>query len=127
MHEVCRLGLQDSIPIEFDATREGPRGVGWRADKGATLKWVEAQDGGDPKKNPDVSPRDVAYTLDIGAGVEGQAPLAIAQTDFRCASRPHHVRVLAYVASWARRQHHVVAECLCGNAYAHAPCRTQCY
>lgn len=98
MHEVCRLGLQDSIPIEFDATREGPRGINWRSDKGATLKWVEAQDGGDPKKNPDVSPRDIAYTLDIGAGVEGQEPLAIAQTDFRCAAaRTHHLRALQYI------------------------------
>ena len=43
LHEVCRLPLLDSLPIEFDATREGPRAIGWRSDKAATLKWVEAQ------------------------------------------------------------------------------------
>lgn len=43
LREVCRLPLLDSLPIEFDATRTGPRAISWRSDKAATLKWVEAQ------------------------------------------------------------------------------------
>jgi hypothetical protein len=86
VHEVCRLGLLDSLPIEFDATREGPRSIAWRADTPCTLKWVEALDKGDPKGNPDVAPRDAVFTLDFTAPLEGQAPLRIAATDFRCAA-----------------------------------------
>jgi hypothetical protein len=81
------MGLLDSLPIEFDATRTGPRQIGWRADAGCVLKWTEAQDGGDPKKFPDVSPRDVVYAVDLskrGSG-DGGPPQRIAATDLRCA------------------------------------------
>ncbi len=39
--------LEDSIPI--DGVSKGPRNVGWAPFGGATLVWVEALDGGDPK------------------------------------------------------------------------------
>ena len=42
------------MPITFSAVPTGPRSFGWRADAPATLAWVEAQDGGDPKKKADV-------------------------------------------------------------------------
>lgn len=83
MHEVVRLPLLDSLPIEFDATREGPRAISWRADAAATLKWVEAQDGGDPKRNPDVRPRDVVFTLDLTQPLSGQEPVQLYSTDLR--------------------------------------------
>ncbi|MEX0720310.1 MAG: prolyl oligopeptidase family serine peptidase [Balneolaceae bacterium] len=47
--EVADLPLADEIPIGFSSTFEGPRSVNWRADKAATLVWVEALDGGDDK------------------------------------------------------------------------------
>jgi hypothetical protein len=91
---VCRLPLLDSLPIEFDATREGPRSIGWRADAAATLKWAEAQDGGDPKRNPDVSPRDVVFTLDFTKEIAGQEPVRLCGTDFRCAVCALHIALL---------------------------------
>jgi len=47
-HTVAKLPLAENIPKGFDATREGPRRISWRNDQGATLVWVEAQDGGNP-------------------------------------------------------------------------------
>ena len=41
--------LLDSIPIAFDAVPVGARDYAWRSDAPATLVWIEAQDGGDPK------------------------------------------------------------------------------
>ena len=41
--------LLDSIPIAFDAVQVGARDYDWRSDAPATLVWIEAQDGGDPK------------------------------------------------------------------------------
>lgn len=43
--------LTDNIPSGFMATQKGKRSIGWRADKPATLYWVEALDGGDPAVN----------------------------------------------------------------------------
>src|SRR5258708_24131140 len=42
--------LADSIPIAFDAVAPGPRNFGWRSDVPATVTWVVAADGGDPRK-----------------------------------------------------------------------------
>jgi dipeptidyl aminopeptidase/acylaminoacyl peptidase len=44
-------------PPAFDAVREGPRRVQWRSDAPATLAWVEAQDGGDPRREAAVRDR----------------------------------------------------------------------
>ncbi|WGM40381.1 prolyl oligopeptidase family serine peptidase [Caulobacter sp. NIBR1757] len=41
--------LADDLPPPFDAVVTGPRSVSWRDDAPATLVWVEAQDGGDPR------------------------------------------------------------------------------
>ncbi len=48
VHLITEAPLQDKIPIE--GVRTGPRGYGWLPWQGATLVWVEALDGGDPKK-----------------------------------------------------------------------------
>ncbi len=61
--EITDMPLADNIPVGFNSTREGQRGHGWRADAPATLFWVEAQDGGDPKK--EVSVRDKVFTLEF--------------------------------------------------------------
>ena len=54
--------LQDNIPNIHDAVPAGPREYDWRSDVGATVCWVEAADGGDPRK--DVAVRDAVFLLD---------------------------------------------------------------
>ncbi len=53
--------LADNIPKGFGAVATGPRSFSWRADKPATLSWVEAQDGGDPNKEASI--RDQLFLL----------------------------------------------------------------
>lgn len=54
--------LEDNVPIVRDAVATGPREYDWRSDARATLFWVEAADGGDPRKNAAV--RDALYLED---------------------------------------------------------------
>ena len=61
--------LEDTIPNIHDAVEAGPREFGWRSDTPATAFWVEAADGGDPRK--EVPIRDTLYLLD--APFDGQA------------------------------------------------------
>ncbi|WP_046244169.1 S9 family peptidase [Hymenobacter terrenus] len=58
---VANLPLADNVPTNFDAVPTGPRSHAWRADVPATIYYVEAQDGGDPKVKADT--RDKIYTL----------------------------------------------------------------
>jgi len=61
--------LEDTIPNIHDAVEAGPREFGWRSDRPATVFWVEAGDGGDPRK--EVPIRDTLFLLD--APFDGQA------------------------------------------------------
>ncbi|MEL6939255.1 MAG: prolyl oligopeptidase family serine peptidase [Cyanobacteria bacterium J06598_1] len=61
VYTVSDLPLAEEIPINFDSVRAGIRASGWRADKPATLYWVEALDGGDARQTCDY--RDAVYTL----------------------------------------------------------------
>jgi dipeptidyl aminopeptidase/acylaminoacyl peptidase len=54
--------LEDNIPNIHDAVAPGPRNYGWRSDAGASIFWVEAGDGGDPRKEAAV--RDTLFLLD---------------------------------------------------------------
>jgi dipeptidyl aminopeptidase/acylaminoacyl peptidase len=54
--------LQDTIPNVHDAVSGAPRDHEWRSDAPATISWVEAGDGGDPRK--DVATRDTIFFLD---------------------------------------------------------------
>jgi dipeptidyl aminopeptidase/acylaminoacyl peptidase len=54
--------LEDTIPNIHDAVEAGPREFDWRSDAPATVSWVEAADGGDPRK--DVPIRDTLFLLD---------------------------------------------------------------
>src|ERR1700722_15456569 len=47
--ELSDHSLLDAIPLAFDAVPSGPRDYEWRSDAPATLVWIEAGDGGDPK------------------------------------------------------------------------------
>ena len=61
IYTVADLPLAEEIPINFDSVRDGRRANGWRADKPATVYWVEALDGGDARKESEY--RDAVYTL----------------------------------------------------------------
>ena len=54
--------LEDTIPNIHDAVEAGPREFDWRSDAPATVSWVEAGDGGDPRR--DVPIRDTIFLLD---------------------------------------------------------------
>lgn len=54
--------LIEELPTGFMAVKKGPRSLGWRSDKPATLYWVEALDEGNPAIN--VVERDAVYSLD---------------------------------------------------------------
>jgi len=54
--------LEDNIPNIHDAVPTGPRDYEWRSDAGASVFWVEAGDGGDPRK--DVAVHDSLFLLD---------------------------------------------------------------
>ena len=41
--------LQEVLPKGFMAVKTGKRAIGWRSDRGATLYYYKAQDGGDPE------------------------------------------------------------------------------
>mgnify|MGYP000266974949 FL=1 len=56
------IPLQENVPWGQDAAPSGQRNHNWRNDAPATVYWVEAKDGGDPKKK--VAVRDVVYTLE---------------------------------------------------------------
>jgi len=59
---IADIPLTDDLPTAFDAVATGPRQVEWRSDAPATLFWVEAQDGGDPRRQAAV--RDRLFLLD---------------------------------------------------------------
>lgn len=80
LHRVADLPLRDDVPTPFDAVPTGPRSVQWRADAPATLAWVEAQDGGDPRTEAEV--RDRVFTL--AAPFDG-APAPLIDLDERYA------------------------------------------
>jgi dipeptidyl aminopeptidase/acylaminoacyl peptidase len=52
--------LEDTIPNIHDAVVTGPREVEWRSDAPATVFWVEAADGGDPRAEAPI--RDTLFT-----------------------------------------------------------------
>jgi dipeptidyl aminopeptidase/acylaminoacyl peptidase len=60
--------LEDTIPNIHDAVAAGPREFEWRSDAPATVFWVDAGDGGDPRK--DVPDRDTLFLED--APFDGQ-------------------------------------------------------
>ncbi len=76
VHKVASLPLADQVPI--DGVITGPRSVTWRPSDAATLFWVKALDGGDPKKK--VSHRDSVLLLK--APFTGQ-PVEIFKTEQR--------------------------------------------
>ncbi len=68
--------LEENVPIEGVPT--GPRSHAWQQSEGATVVWVEALDGGDPKREAEW--RDQWYAF--SAPFEGQ-PVALVRTQHR--------------------------------------------
>jgi dipeptidyl aminopeptidase/acylaminoacyl peptidase len=62
VRKLADLPLRDDVPTQFDAVAPGPRGAQWRSDKPSTLVWVEAQDGGDARRQAAI--RDRIFMLD---------------------------------------------------------------
>ena len=58
VRRVAELPLAENVPIR--GVRPGPRGINWRPGVPATLVWVEALDGGDPRTKVDHQDRVVA-------------------------------------------------------------------
>jgi dipeptidyl aminopeptidase/acylaminoacyl peptidase len=67
--QVIDKSLEDTIPNVHDAVEPGPRDFDWRSDVPATLAYVEAGDGGDPRK--DAAVRDTVFLL--SAPFDGKA------------------------------------------------------
>jgi dipeptidyl aminopeptidase/acylaminoacyl peptidase len=59
VYKVASLPLADQVPIE--GTIAGPRSVRWQPNEPATLIWVKALDGGNPKNK--VSHRDSVWSI----------------------------------------------------------------
>ncbi len=74
--QIARLPLADAVPIGGVPT--GPRRYTWNPTEPHTLVWVEAQDGGDPRRT--VPHRD--RVLSLGAPFSGE-PTELARTEFR--------------------------------------------
>lgn len=71
----------DIAPIGLDTCVVGPRSFAWRTDQPATLTWMEAQDGGNPKLNPGAPCADAVYQL--SAPFDGVSDLLV-ETEYRC-------------------------------------------
>lgn len=81
LYELARQPLADTIPQGFDSVKTGRRNFQWRADKGATVIWAEAQDGGSMKA--DVPYHDYLYSLSAPFRKE---PELFAKTEWRFSS-----------------------------------------
>lgn len=66
VHTAAELPLAEGIPIE--GVRTGPRRLHWRPTAPATLAWVEALDGGDPKRPAEYRDRVLTQAAPFQAG-----------------------------------------------------------
>ncbi|WP_207434416.1 S9 family peptidase [Sabulibacter ruber] len=99
--QIADIPLGENIPVGFNAVAAGPRNVNWRSDQPATLYWVEAQDGGDDKK--DVPVRDIVY---LQTAPFTQKPVALVGTKLRFSGITWGNNDLALVTErwWKTRQ-----------------------
>ncbi len=71
VNTLIEVPLIEDLPVGFMAVREGKRRFSWRKDKAATIIYVEALDGGDPKN--EVEYRDEVFQLDAPFDGEGKS------------------------------------------------------
>lgn len=98
---IAEKPLMDKLPQGFDAVPTGPRSFSWRADVPATLYWVEAQDGGDPRKEATV--RDQLFSLAAPFAGKPQAGISFGLR-FRGVSWGSGDMAIAYEGWWQSRQ-----------------------
>lgn len=98
---VAQKPLMDKLPQGFDAVATGPRSISWRADVPATLYWVEAQDGGDPKKEAAV--RDKMYSLEAPFGGQPKEGISF-ELRYRGITWGKGDLALAYEGWWQNRR-----------------------
>jgi dipeptidyl aminopeptidase/acylaminoacyl peptidase len=72
-HKVASAALADSIPL--DGVPDGPRHYAWKAAEPATLVWVEALDGGDPRREAKFRDRVLALKAPFAGEPTGLAKL----------------------------------------------------
>jgi dipeptidyl aminopeptidase/acylaminoacyl peptidase len=95
VRQIADLPLAEEVPVGFGAVPTGPRSFGWRADAPAVLYWVEAQDGGDPRKEAEV--RDRVYVL--APPFDGD-PVALVSVGLRFGGIMWGSEQLALVSEW---------------------------
>ena len=98
--------LIDNLPIDRDAVEPGPREFGWRDDQPATLYWVQAADGGDPKREATV--RDRVYTQEAPF-TEDAKPIADMTLRFRGIAWGNDHLALITEGRWKDRRMMLVA------------------
>jgi dipeptidyl aminopeptidase/acylaminoacyl peptidase len=95
VYKLASLPLADQVPI--DGVITGPRSQRWRPNEPATLVWVKALDGGDPKKK--VAHRD--SVLMLKAPFTSQ-PVEIFKTEERFSSGAFTETGLMFVSDYER-------------------------
>ncbi|MGD1105661.1 MAG: prolyl oligopeptidase family serine peptidase [Terracidiphilus sp.] len=98
--------LIDNLPIDRDAVEPGPREFGWRDDQPATIYWVQAADGGDPKR--DAAVRDRVYTQEAPFTEEAK-PIADMALRFRGIAWGNDHLALITEGHWKDRKMMLVA------------------
>lgn len=102
--QIADLPLAEEIPIAFGAVPTGPRSFGWRSDIPATLYWVEAQDGGDPKVEAEI--RDRVYTLTAPFTAKPEELVSL-ELRYSGMTWGNNNLALAYGRRWKDRRMHV--------------------
>ena len=91
VHRIADVPLAENIPIE--GVRTGPRAVQWRPHGESTLIWVEALDGGDPRRSAEA--RDRWMRLDAPFAGEPREFLRVRQRASSLSWLPDGRRILA--------------------------------
>ncbi len=118
IRQLADLPAAENLPKGFNSVATGPRSFTWRADHPASLYWVEAQDGGDPKKEVEIrdkmfylnapfngDPKEcLSFNLRYGGVTWGNGDLAVAYEWWRADRRqvtrrwqPDHISELPEV------------------------------
>jgi dipeptidyl aminopeptidase/acylaminoacyl peptidase len=100
------MPLQDNVPNIHDAVPAGPRQHQWRSDVPATVFWVEAGDGGDPRK--EVAARDTLFLLDAPFDMPGSKLLDLPVRYERVAWGSDHL-ALVEERRWKDRKRIILA------------------
>jgi dipeptidyl aminopeptidase/acylaminoacyl peptidase len=97
--------------IVINGVQTGPRGYRWRADKPATITWVEALDEGNPRNKVPFRDRVVAFAAPFSAG-----PTEIAKTEWRFGGLNYTEKGIGFLSESDRATRHVRTWLLEANA-----------